>query len=163
VGDRRQPDGEDRQPIDFDDFYRLHRDRLYRALVLTTREPDIAVEAVDEAMTRASERWDTVGTYENPAGWVYRVALNWARSFFRRRRRVGPEVAEVTWDKLPDPDVNDAVAALPYKHRSVIVARFYLDWSTPQIAAGLGLPLGTVKSRLHRALASLEETLGGER
>ncbi len=113
-------------------------------------------------MTRASERWDEVGTYDNPAGWVYRVALNWARSWYRRRRRVGPEVVEAMWDKLPDPDVNEAVAALSYHHRSVIVARFYLDWSTPQIADGLDLPLGTVKSRLHRALASLEETLGGD-
>jgi RNA polymerase sigma-70 factor (ECF subfamily) len=158
-----QPDGDAAEPIDFDEFYRLHRDRLYRALVMTTKEPDIAVEAVDEAMTRASERWDVVGCYDNPAGWVYRVALNWARSFFRRRKRLGPEAQDVVWDKLPDPDVNDAVAALPYKHRSVVVARFYLDWSTPQIAEGLGLPLGTVKSRLHRALSSLEQTLGGER
>ena len=161
--EKEQQAGEDRQPIEFDDFYRQHRDRLYRALVLTTREPDIAVEAVDEAMTRASERWDVVGTYDNPAGWVYRVALNWARSFFRRRRRIAIEVPEIAWDKLPDPDVNDAVAALPYKHRSVIVARYYLDWSTPQIAEGLDLPLGTVKSRLHRALATLERELGGER
>ena len=159
---KEAPTGEARKPIAFDDFYRQHRDRLYRALVLTTREPDIAVEAVDEAMTRASERWDVVGTYDNPAGWVYRVALNWARSFFRRRRRITIEVPDIAWDKLPDPDVNDAVAALPYKHRSVIVARYYLDWSTPQIADGLGLPLGTVKSRLHRALATLERELGGD-
>ena len=163
MDDREQQGGEGPEPLDFDDFYRMHRDRLYRALVMTTREPDIAVEAVDEAMARASERWEVVGTYENPAGWVYRVALNWARSFFRRRRRVVAEVPDVSWDRLPDPDVNDAVAALPYKHRSVIVARFYLDWSTPEIATGLGIPLGTVKSRLHRALASLEQTLGGER
>jgi RNA polymerase sigma-70 factor (ECF subfamily) len=45
--------------------------------------------------------------------------------------------------------------------RSVIVARYYLDWSTPQIAEGLDIPLGTVKSRLNRALQRLSEELGG--
>lgn len=64
------------------------------------------------------------------------------------------------WDALPDPDVTRAVAALPYNQRAVVVARYYLDWSTPQIAEGLDLPLGTVESRIHRALARLERELG---
>jgi RNA polymerase sigma-70 factor (ECF subfamily) len=42
------------------------------------------------------------------------------------------------------------------------VLRFHLDWSLEQIAAALGVPVGTVKSRLHRALSSLRETLGGD-
>ncbi len=46
---------EQRKPIDFDAFYRLHHDRLYRALATTTREPDVAAEAVDEAMTGSEE------------------------------------------------------------------------------------------------------------
>jgi len=144
----------------FDGFHRANRDRLYRALVMTTRDPDVASEAVDEAMSRAAERWKIIGTYAAPEGWVYRVALNWARSVFRRRKPL-PRSSGLVWDALPDPDVTRAVAALPYKLRVVVVTRYYLDWSNPQIAEGLDIPLGTVKSRLHRALEHLGENLGG--
>jgi RNA polymerase sigma-70 factor (ECF subfamily) len=111
-------------------------------------------------MTRAAQRWDVVGSYDSPEGWVYGVALNWARSVFRRRRPL-PWRGEALWDTLPDPDVSRAVADLPVKLRIVVVARFYLDWSVPQIAEGLEIPTGTVKSRIHRALARLESDLGG--
>jgi len=143
----------------FDGFYRSSRDRLCRALDLTIRDPDLAVEAVDEAMARAAERWEVVGRYESPEGWVYRVALNWARSVFRRRRPVLSADGPVL-DALPDPDVSRAVERLPFKLRAVVVARYYLDWTVPEIAAGLGLPAGTVKSRLHRALTRLRNELG---
>lgn len=145
--------------VGFDRFYRAHRDRLCRALDLTIRDSDLATEAIDEAMTRAAQRWDVIGAYDSPEGWVYRVALNWARSVFRRRRPL-PWRGEALWDTLPDPDVSQAVAALPIKLRSVVVARYFLDWSVPQISEGLEVPEGTVKSRLHRALARLESDLG---
>jgi RNA polymerase sigma-70 factor (ECF subfamily) len=150
--------------MSFDAFYAAHRDRLYRALALTIRDTDLAREAVDEAMARAAQRWSQVGGYQAPEGWVYRVALNWSRSVFRRRAR-SPRipVAVVTWDTLPDVDVNRAVAALPASHRTVVVARFYLDWSIEQIAAALQIPEGTVKSRLNRATRRLSGDLGGER
>ncbi|MEN8040768.1 MAG: sigma factor-like helix-turn-helix DNA-binding protein [Actinomycetota bacterium] len=148
--------------IGFDGFYRTHKDRLYRALVMTIRDADVASEAIDEAMARAAERWNVVADYDAPEGWVYRVALNWSRSVFRRKRPI-LDPPELTWDALPDPDVTRAVAALPYKFRVVVVARYYLDWTNPEIATGLDIPLGTVKSRIHRALAQLEEHLGGTR
>lgn len=145
--------------VGFDGFYRTHRDRLSRALDLTIRDTDLAVEAIDEAMARAAQRWSVVGSYDSPEGWVYRVALNWARSVFRRRRSL-PWRDEALWDSLPDPDVSRAVAALPLKLRIVVVARYYLDWSVPQIAGHLQIPQGTVKSRIHRALTRLEADLG---
>ncbi|HET8617959.1 MAG TPA: sigma-70 family RNA polymerase sigma factor [Acidimicrobiales bacterium] len=52
-----------------------------------------------------------------------------------------------------------ALARLPVDQRSVVVLRYYLDWSLDQIAAGLGIAPGTVKSRLHRALRRLENSL----
>src|SRR6187551_2806104 len=64
----------------FDAFYRAEVDRLYRALAVTLGDHHVAREAVDEAMVRACVRWRTVGGYDRPGGWVYRVGLNWARS-----------------------------------------------------------------------------------
>ena len=70
----------------FDSFYRDQYIRSYRSLALALRNPDLAREATDEAMTRALERWDVVGRYTSPSQWVFRVGLNWAISRLRRRR-----------------------------------------------------------------------------
>lgn len=147
----------------FEDFYTSHRSRLYRALTMALRDRELAVEATDEAMTRAYERWDDVRTYGNPGGWVYRVAMNWATSRLRKLRHEssgepqdrGAEDTDVT-----DPKLLTAIQTLSLDHRSVIVMRFFLDWSTEDMAIALDVPPGTVKSRLSRALASLSATLG---
>ena len=74
-------------PLDFDEFYVHEHQRITRALAVTFGDAELAREAVDEAMTRALQRWGTVGRLERPGGWVYRVAINWARSAMRQRRR----------------------------------------------------------------------------
>lgn len=148
----------------FDSFYRRERGPLFRALALTLGDADLAADAVDEAMARAYQRWGTVSRYDNAAGWVYRVALNWAISSLRRRRRLVPSSADgsVGAPQHPDPALVQAVRSLPVAQRSVVVLRFHLDWSLEQISVALGIPVGTVKSRLHRALTSLRETLGDD-
>ncbi len=59
-----------------------------------------------------------------------------------------------------DPRLAQALAALDPKHRSVVVLRYLLDWSVEQTAEALDIAPGTVKSRLHRALAQLETHMG---
>lgn len=144
----------------FDEFYERHRLELYRAVAFAVGDPDLASEAVDEAFTRAAGDWSKVGGYQVPAGWVYRVAVNWARSVLRRNRyRHRLPIADSSVDDLPDVDVLHEVARLPHRQRVVVVARYYLDWSLADIAAALDVPTGTVKSRLNRALAVLERRL----
>ena len=67
----------------FEAFYRAQVDRVYRALAVTLGDLGLAREAADEAMARAYARWDRVAECDNPGGWVYRVGLNWATSFWR--------------------------------------------------------------------------------
>jgi RNA polymerase sigma factor (sigma-70 family) len=62
-----------------------------------------------------------------------------------------------------DPDLATALSRLSVEHRSVVVCRFYLDWSVEETAAALGLPDGTVKSRLRRALDVLHRHLEDHR
>lgn len=57
---------------------------------------------------------------------------------------------------VEDPAIATALDLLPIDQRTVIVARFHLDWAVDQIAEALGVPAGTVKSRLHRGLRRLE-------
>lgn len=151
-------------PREFEDFYRSHSDEIYRTLAVVLADHDLAREAVDEAMTRAFERWRSIRRYDNPSGWVYRVALNWARSHFRKRRReviVNPG-GPVWFDTVPDPALSSAVGRLPLHHREVIVFRFLLDMTLEQLADVLNIPVGTAKSRLHRALATLREEVNDD-
>lgn len=146
----------------FDEFYRSARIEMSRALILAVGDRDLGCEAADEAFARALERWPVVKDYENPQGWVFRVGLNWAKSRLRRRR-LPPELLDEDRhvDELPEPELLEAVEQLSFDHRSVIVARFFLDWSIEATAEALGLPEGTVKSRQVRALKRLRRKLGG--
>jgi RNA polymerase sigma factor (sigma-70 family) len=146
----------------FDDFFVRERPSLVRALALALGDVDLASEAVDEAMVRALGNWDRICGYDNPAGWVYRVALNWATSVLRRRRRghrVAPSFERPTEVDVADPAIAAAVSALDVDHRAVIVCRFYLGWSEAETATALGIRPGTVKSRLSRASARLRHQL----
>ncbi|MGQ0848424.1 MAG: sigma-70 family RNA polymerase sigma factor [Actinomycetota bacterium] len=146
----------------FEDYYRLQRQHIFRALALTLGDRDLAADAVDEAMARSYQHWRTVATYDNQAGWTYRVGLNWARSRLRKRRR---EFLTETLPETPteiqfsDPDLDRAVKSLGLESRAVVVLRHYLDWSTEDVARALQIRPGTVKSRLHRAMNELRARL----
>jgi RNA polymerase sigma factor (sigma-70 family) len=145
----------------FDAFYATARDTVGRALALTLRDPELAADAVDEAMARAYQHWPKVGGLDNPAGWAYRVGLNYARSRLRRRR--GREDLLHGRADHDGPSVEPAIAAavdrLPERQRAVVVCRFLLGWSEAQTADALRIRPGTVKSRLHRALSVLQVQL----
>jgi len=145
----------------FDEFYAIARPDIGRALSLTLGDVDLALEATDEAMARAYERWPTVSRLERPEGWVYRVAMNWALSILRRRKRSEHRLYDPTDTAIAiaDPDVHAAVAELDVKHRSVIVCRHLLGWSVADTATALKVREGTVKSRLSRATAILRSRL----
>lgn len=154
-------------PDRFEDFYRAYRAQLVRALVLSLGDHDLGVEAADEAMVRAYQRWRTVRKYRNPMGWVYTVGVNWGRSRLRRRRRERPGLENVQATSTASPDVGvemrEALAALSLNQRSVVVLRYYLGLSNAETAQALGIAAGTVKSRLSRALDRLGRSLGVER
>ncbi len=153
--------------VTFDEFYRGAFGEVLQAVRFSVDDRDLADEAVDEAMVRACEHWSEVSAMANPDGWVYRVAMNWARNRQRRlgveRRRGRAERAGEQWASheptFADPAIARALKTLPLDQRAVVVLRFHLDWSTEQIAVALDIAPGTVKSRLHRALRRLEHLL----
>ena len=152
---------------DFEAFYRANADRIHRALAVTLRRDDLAAEAVAEAMARAYARWATVGSLQNPAGWVFRVGLNWATSWWRKVRRERPPADDAAHPCQRPPDgaamvARDALAKLPSPQRAVITCRVLLDLSTAETATALRISEGTVKSRLSRGLATLRHDLRNE-
>ncbi|MEZ5227862.1 MAG: sigma factor-like helix-turn-helix DNA-binding protein [Acidimicrobiales bacterium] len=132
-----------------------------RALSYTLGDVELGRDATDEAMARTYANWSTVCEYANPAGWTYRVGLNWARSIHRRLARQLPIIGrgEVAPPEVRDPLVAEALRSLDVDLRAVVVCRLLADWSVDQTAEALDIRPGTVKSRLHRALALLETKL----
>lgn len=154
----------DNEPVDlrprtFESFYALRRDEVYRVLAVSLRDPALAAEATDEAMTRAFSRWSSIQAGPNPTGWVYRVAFNYAMDHLRRQRRRVRGIDEpAVWEpSTPRPDLTAALSRLSVDHRAVVVLRCIYDWSEAEVAVALGVPLGTVKSRLSRALDRLRQ------
>lgn len=149
---------------DFDAFFVAHHSTTVRALSLALADDHLGRDAAAEGFTRALQRWNRVSSFDNPAGWVYRVGLNWARSRRRKRRREvaeSPNMAEPVAPAVErDRRVAPALQQLSPDHRAVVVARYYLDLSEQQIADALDIRPGTVKSRLSRALKQLESELG---
>jgi RNA polymerase sigma factor (sigma-70 family) len=146
----------------FEAFYRARGDQVYRALTVTLGDAALAREATDEAMLRAYARWSVVRGYGNPTGWVYKVGLNWATSWWRkvRRERVGADLPPSAEQLDPAAiAARMAMAALPASYRAVVVCRILLDLSTADTALVLGVAEGTVKSRLSRALTALRAAL----
>lgn len=138
----------------FVDFYERTREPLHRALLATLGDPQLAVEAGDEAMVRAAERWSQVARMQQPDGWVYRVAVNWATSWRRkwgRRPTLPVEALDRVHLDASAQDLVDVLAPLPLQQRQILVLRHVLGYSTLETAAALGVAEGTVKSGLHRA------------
>jgi RNA polymerase sigma-70 factor (ECF subfamily) len=142
----------------------------------------LAEEWLQEAFTRV---WLGAGTHDPSRGgvkpWVFKIALNTARSEMARKRFRTPHVSldEAGLD-LPDERagekpvaarldearrataVAEALERLPDFMREVIVLRCSRELSFAEIAEVTGAPQGTLKSRFHRAVATLRETLGQE-
>lgn len=144
-------------------FRRYWRDAWRAAFAITGRRAladDVAADAFERAFA-ALGRFDD----RRPFGpWLHRIVANRALDLLRAERRLsGDEPAEPA-DLTPSYDAGDrsllsAVADLPLERRVVVVLRYGVGMTPKQIAATLDLPVGTVNSRLARALEQLREAL----
>jgi RNA polymerase sigma-70 factor (ECF subfamily) len=155
-----------RDEHDFEDFYAAVFDQLVGQLFLVTGNLQDAEDAVQEALTRAAVRWPGLRRYRVPEAWVRRVAMNLATDGFRRLRRRLAVAVRLRADlesrqaaPLEVPGLMDALRALPMAQRKVVVLHHLLDLPVEEVAAELGVPVGTVKSRLARARVALAARL----
>ena len=152
----------------FDAFYLLHFDRLRRVLAVTLADSGLAEEATQEAFYRAYCRWRRVGRMEEPAGWLYRVALNYSRDVLRRETRDRDRLRVVEPAGAPDDavirrlEVVQRLQGLPERQRQAVALRYLADLSLAGVAVAMQCAEGTVKATLHQALAHLGVDAAGE-
>lgn len=161
---------------DFDDLFR----GVWPRAVTTARRivgPGGDPEALAaEALTRAYDRWPSVGRHPAPDAWVLRVTINLALDRVRRepppedvvidlrddapvRGLVGDPTGDATAVRLA---LNAALQALPEKQRQAVALRYLAGCHEDQIAASLGVNPGTVKTHLKRGLEKLRTQLGAD-
>jgi RNA polymerase sigma factor (sigma-70 family) len=155
-----------------DRFLRLadgELDRAYRLAGLILGDQHEAEDATQDALLRA---WRAAASLRDPAGfqaWFDRILVNVCRDRLRRRGKVRlVELDEAqSISVVRDPfrtfldrdEVLRAMASLDEDHRIVIVLHYWADLTLDAVAERVGWPVGTVKSRLHRALATMRSRL----
>ena len=146
--------------------------RLDTAARLILRDAELARDAVQEAMVRA---WRDLPGLRDPDrfdAWLHRLTVNACLDAARHRRRRVREVELTPTTDIPIPDgsvlhadrdqLDQALGLLEPDLRAIVVLHYYLDLTLPETADALRLPVGTVKSRLHRALAALRVTVADD-
>jgi RNA polymerase sigma-70 factor (ECF subfamily) len=127
-----------------------------------------AEDIVQEAFVRALAQGKTFRRVDNPEAWLARVAINLQRSRWRRMKRYAGLQPRLVERPLPGGfsaetrDLMDVLAGLPNGQREVVVLHHLADLPVHEVAATLGIPAGTVKSRLSRARAALASALDDE-
>jgi RNA polymerase sigma-70 factor (sigma-E family) len=132
-----------------------------------TGDRQLGEDLAQTALARAYVSWARVRRSGNPDAYVNRIMVNANRSRFRKRR-----VTEQLTDRVPDRGTAteagwhrdrraliDALQELPAGQRAVVVLRYWMDMTEPEVAATLGCSVGNVKSQASRALVKLRHIL----
>lgn len=155
-----------REHMAFADYVRSRGGMLLRsALALTGGNRADAEDLVQATLIKAYQAWDRINDLAAVDTYVRRAMVNTHISGWRRRR-----VDEYPTDEIPDQPAADpseerdlrdvvqrALDRLPRQMRAAVMLRFYDDMTEPEVAAVLGVTVGTVKSTVARAVAKLRE------
>ena len=167
--------GPDQQwaPPSWDEVVRTHSARVHRLAYRLTGNPHDAEDLTQEVFVRVFRSLSsyTPGTFE---GWLHRITTNLFLDTVRRKARIrfealpddaeriegrGPGPAQVYDDSHFDDDVQRALDALPPDFRAAVVLCDLEELSYEEIAATLGIKIGTVRSRIHRGRSQLRAAL----
>jgi RNA polymerase sigma-70 factor (ECF subfamily) len=153
----------------FEAVVRFSADRLYAIAFRILRDPDAADDAMQEALVDA---WRDLPMLRDPGrldAWLTRLLV---RACYRAARRDRRRLVRVRQISVDPPTTDDELVSIarrdeldePFRrltpeHRAVVVLRFFVGLTIPEIAETLGIPLGTAASRLHYALQQMRATL----
>lgn len=164
--DARRTRGRRGEPgLEFTEFFRAEYPDLVRGLFLLTADRGEAEELAQEAMARAYERWDRVAKMESPGGYVYRTAVNLNRKRLRHLALRTVRLFSLGQEHYasPTPEVTTeltaALASLPAKLREAFMLVEWFGLTSEEAGRLLSIEAASVRSRLLRARAALQERL----
>ena len=156
----------------FSELARLRIDKLFAIARLIVSDTERAEDATQEALVIA---WRDLSALRDPDkfdAWLRRLLVRECyrqAELDRRRRRIEVKVvpydigtADSTADLASRDELDSLLARLTPAQRALIVLHFYVGLPLPETALALGLPVGTVKSRLHRTLEQMRATLDAD-
>ncbi len=145
--------------------------RLGPAARLILRDQDLARDAVQDALISAWRDLPGLRDADRFDAWLYRLTVNCCLAVARRRQRRHIEVdvglielrspTDIASDVADRDELDRALRKLEPDRRALVVMHIYLGIPLPEVANQLGIPLGTAKSRLNRALAVLRVVVDG--
>jgi len=159
-------------------LYERHKTQMYRVALAITRDPNAAEDILQEGFLRLYGSVDRFDETRPLAPWLYRVTVNLSYNWVTRRGRwlvpmegamerlrAGPKSSPETVVEQNELQriVREALNALGFEHRVVLVLFYLGEFSLKEIAHILNLPEGTVKSRLHYGRKRLRSRLERDR
>ncbi|MEE3848760.1 RNA polymerase sigma factor SigE [Gordonia sp. LSe1-13] len=165
--------GDDTLMPSWDELVREHADRVYRLAYRLSGNQHDAEDLTQETFIRVFRSLKNYkpGTFE---GWLHRITTNLFLDMVRRRSKIRMEALPDEYDRVPadtpdpqqifhdanlDPDLQDALDALPPEFRAAVVLCDIEGLSYEEISATLGVKLGTVRSRIHRGRQTIRDHL----
>ncbi len=153
-------------PVTFEEFVATAHAGLFGAMCLVTRDRHEAEDVMQEALLSVWERWDRVGTMDDPEGYLYRTAFN---AFRRRRRRAALAVKRAVRlapapDRFGEVETRDvvvrALGSLTPRQREAVVLTELLDYPSEEAASIMGISSSTVRVLASQGRERLRQTVG---
>ena len=160
----------DGDPSAFEELVRRHEQRIYNLCLRMLGKPEDARDATQEAFLAALRKLSTFRGDSRFSTWLHRVAVNACYDTLRRRQRrpeealpeePGPAPGDLAEAAAEAVDVQQALQRIPEDFRAVLILHDVQDVGYEEIAEILGVPVGTVKSRLHRGRVAMGQLLQG--
>jgi RNA polymerase sigma-70 factor (ECF subfamily) len=159
--------------LDIEALYEKHRIRIFRAIAGVVLDAEVAEDLTQETFEQAwRARRSYRGAPEAAGAWLCRIAMNRAVSWLRRQRLArllparlfaGADPGADSLEGVENRHLTDAaLAVLSPRQRAVVVMTYYSGLTRAEIAAALGVPPGTVASRLNTAQRLMRAALAPE-
>ncbi|MEK4699433.1 sigma-70 family RNA polymerase sigma factor [Solibacillus sp. FSL R7-0668] len=146
----------------------IHADLYRMAFVYVQNETD-AVDILQQAIIQAFERIESLKEPSYFKTWMIRIVINCSKTYLSKMKKLEitdplelVDVQSVSHTYMEEEmDLWAALQSLEEKYKTVLLLRFYQDYTVPEVAAILEMPLGTVKTNIRRGLMQLKQKLKG--